>query len=125
MISFRIHWFDHLVVEGTPKSLLQDHSSKVSVLLYGPTVTSIHDYKASGREGIPAELLQLEIALTRWTFVGKVMSLLFNMLSRFMIAFLPRSKRLLISGLQSPSAVILEPKKIVSHCFHCFPIYMS
>ena len=63
------------------------------------------------------------IALTRWTFVCKVMSLLFNMLSRLVITFLPRSKRLLISWLQSPSAVILEPKKIVSHCFHCFPIY--
>ena len=63
------------------------------------------------------------IALTRWTFVDKVMSLLFNMLSRLVITFLPRSKRLLIS-LQSPSAVILEPRKIVSHCFHCFPIYL-
>ena len=64
------------------------------------------------------------VALTRWTFVSKVMSLLFNMLSRLVIPFLPRSKHLLISGLQSPSAVILEPKKIVSHCFHCFPIYL-
>ena len=64
------------------------------------------------------------IALTRWTFVGRVMSLLFNMLSRLVIAFLPRSRRLLISWLQSPSAVILEPPKIVSHCFHCFPIYL-
>ena len=65
------------------------------------------------------------IALTRWTFVGKVMSLLFNMLPRLVIIFLPRSKRLLISWLQSPSAVILEPRKIkVSHCFHCFPIYL-
>ena len=65
------------------------------------------------------------IALTTWTFVSKVMSLLFNTLSRFVIAFLPRSKRLLISWLQKPSAVILEPKKIVSHCFHCFPVYLS
>ena len=65
------------------------------------------------------------IALIRWTFVGKVMSLLFNMLSRLVITFLPRSKHLLISGLQSPSAVILEPKKIVCHCFHCFHIYLS
>ena len=64
------------------------------------------------------------IALTRWTFVGKVMSLLFNMLSRLFTAFLPRSKRLLISWLQSPSAVILEHKKIVYHCSHCFPIYL-
>ena len=63
------------------------------------------------------------IALTRWTFVGKVTSLLFNMLSRLVITFLPRSKRLLISWLYSPSAVILEPRKIVTHCFHCFPIY--
>ena len=64
------------------------------------------------------------IALTRWNFVGKVMSLLFNMLPRLVTAFLPRSKRLLISRLQSPSAVILETKKIISHCFHCFPIYL-
>ena len=64
------------------------------------------------------------IALTRWTFVGKVMSLLFNMLSRLVITFLPRNKRLLISWLQSPSAVILEPQKIACHCFHCFPIYL-
>ena len=64
------------------------------------------------------------IALTRWTFVGKVMSLLFNMLSRLITAFLPRSKCLLISWLQSPSVMILEPNKIVSHCFHCFPIYL-
>ena len=64
------------------------------------------------------------IALTRWTFVGKVMSLLFNMRSRLVITFLPRSKHLLISWLQSPSAVIMEPKKIVCHCFHCFPIYL-
>ena len=70
-----------------------------------------HPYMAPGKT----------IALTRWTFVGKVMSLLFNMLSRLVITFLPRSKRLSISWLQSPSAVILEPKKIVCHCFHCFP----
>ena len=68
--------------------------------------------------------MEKNIALTRWTFVGKVISLLFNMLSRLVIAFLPRSKNLLISWLQSPSAVILEPKKIVSHCVHCFPIYL-
>ena len=64
------------------------------------------------------------IAVTRWTFVGKVMSVLFNMLSRLVITFLPRSKRVLVSWLQSPSAVILEPPKIVCHCFHCFPIYL-
>ena len=74
---------------------------------------SSHPYMTTGKT----------IALTRWTFVGKVMSLLFNMLSRWVITFLPRSKCLLISWLQSPSAVILEPKKIVWHCFHCFPIY--
>ena len=75
--------------------------------------SSSHPYMTTGKT----------IALTRWTFVGKVMSLLFNM-SRLVIAFLPRSKHLLISWLQSPSAVILEPKKIVCHCFHCFPIYL-
>jgi len=80
-------------------------------LLYDPTLTSILDYCKT-------------IALTIRTFVGKVMSLLFNMLSKLVIAFLPRSKHLLISWLQSPSAVILEPQKIVSHCFHCFPIYL-
>ena len=86
------------------------HSLALS-FLYGPTLTSIHDHWKT-------------IALNRWAFAGKVMSLLFNMLSRLVIAFLPRSKHLLISWLQSPSAVILEPKKIkVCHCFHCFPIY--
>ena len=80
--------------------------------LYSPTLTSIHPYMTTGKM----------LALTTQTFVGKVMSLLFNMLSRLVIAFLPRSKHLLISWLQSPSAVILEPPKIVWHCFHCFPI---
>ena len=79
--------------------------------LYSSTLTSIHDYWKT-------------TALIRWTFVGKVMSLLFKMLSRLVIAFLPRSKRHLISWLQSPSAVILEPPKIVCHCFHCFPLYL-
>ena len=116
MISFAMDWLDLLAVQGTLKSLLQHHSSKASVLwcsaffLYNLTLTSICD---TGKT----------IALTRWTFVGKVMSLLFNMLSRLIITFLPRSKRLLISWLQSPSAVILEPSKNkVSHCFHCVPI---
>ena len=97
---------DLLAVQGTLKSLLQHHSSKVSILR--PSASFIvqlsHPYMTTGKT----------IALTRWTFVGNVMSLLFNMLSRLVIAFLPRSKRLLISWLQSPSAVILEPKKIKS-----------
>ena len=90
LISFKMDWLDFLAVERTLKSLLQHHSSKASILrcsaFYGPTLTSIHDYWKT-------------IALTRWTFVGKVMALIFNMLSRFVIAFLPRSKRLLISWL--------------------------
>ena len=96
-------------------SLLQHHSSKASILRHSAffIVQLSHPYMTTGKT----------IALTRWAFVGKVMSLLFNMLSRLVITFLPRSKRLLISWLQSPSAVILEPKKIVWHCFHCFPIY--
>ena len=87
-------------------------SSLAYSFLYSPTLTSIHDYRKT-------------IDLTRWTFVDKVMSLLFNMLSRLVIAFLPISKCLLISWLQSLSVVILEPQKIVSQCFHCFPIYLS
>ena len=99
-------WLDLLAVQGTLKSLLQHHSSKASILLHSDffTIQLSLPYMTTGKT----------IALTRWTFVGKVMSLLFNMLSRFVIAFLPRSKRLLISWLQSPSAVILEPKKIKS-----------
>ena len=98
----------------TLKSLLQHHSSKASVLWRSAffIVKLSHPYMTTGKT----------IALTRQAFVDKVMSLLFNMLSRFVIAFLPRSKHLLISWLQSPSAVILESKKIKSHCFHCFPI---
>ena len=105
-ISFRIDWFDLLAVQGTLKSLLQQHSSKASLLWCSTffIVQLSHPYMTTGKI----------IALTRWTFVGKVMSQLFNMLSRLVIAFLPRSKRLLISWLQSPSAVILEPKKIKS-----------
>ena len=115
LISFRIDWLDLLAVQGTLKSLLQHHSSKVSILQHSAffTVQLSHPYMTTGKT----------IALTRRTFVDKVMSLLFNMLSRSVITFLPRSKRLLISWLQSPPAVILEPKKIkVCHCFHCFPI---
>ena len=116
LISFRMNWLDLLVVQGTLKSLLQHHSSKASILRCSAffTVQLSHPYMTTGKT----------IALTRWTFVGKVMSLLLNMLSRLVINFLPRSKRLLISWLQSPSAVILEPPKNKGwHCFHCFPIY--
>ena len=99
-------WLDLLAVQETLMSLLQHHSSKASILRCSAffTVQLSHPHMTTGKT----------IALTRWTFVGKVMSLLFNMLSRFVIAFLPRSKRLLISWLQSPSAVILEPRKIKS-----------
>ena len=103
LISFRMDWLDPLAVQGTLKSLLQHHSWKASVLRCSAffTVQLSHPYMTTGKT----------IALTRRTFVGKVMFLLFNMLSRLVITFLPRSKRLLISWLQSPSAVILEPKK--------------
>ena len=116
LMSFRMDWLDPLAVQGTPKSLLQHHSSKASILQHSAffTVQLSHPYMTTGKI----------IALTRRTFVGKVVSLLLNMLSSLVITFLPRSKRLLISWLQSPSAVILEPRKIVSHCFHCFPIYL-
>ena len=105
-ISFRIDWFNLLAVQGTLKSLLQHYSSKASVLrcLALLIVQLSHPYMTTGKI----------IALTRWTFVGKVMSLLFNMLSRLVIAFLPRCKCLLISWLQSPSVVIFEPGKIKS-----------
>ena len=106
LISFRMDWLDLLAVQGTPKSLLQHHSSKASILQHSAffTVQLSHPYMTTGKT----------IALTRWTFVDKVMSLLFNMLSRLVITFLPRSKHLLISWLQSPSAMILEPRKIKS-----------
>ena len=116
LISFRMDLLDLLGVQGTLKSLLQHHSSEASILWHSAffTVQLSHPYMTTGKT----------IALTRWIFVGKVMSLLFNMLSRLVITFLPRSKRLLISWLQSPSAVILEPKKvksitvsIISHLF--------
>ena len=114
-ISFRMDWLGLLAVQGTLKSLLQHHSSKASILQHSPffIVQLSHPYMTTGKT----------IALTRWTFVGKGMSLLFNMVSRLVITFLPRSKCLLISWLQSPSAVIFEPKKIDGHYFHCFPIY--
>ena len=106
LISFRMDWLDLLAVQGTLKSLLQHHSSKASVLRRSAflTVQLSHPYMTTGKT----------IVLTRLTFVGKVMSLLLNMLSRLVITFFPRSKRLLISRLQSPSAVILEPPKIKS-----------
>ena len=106
LISFRMDWLDLLAVAGTLKSLLQYHSSKVSILWCSAffIVQLSYPYMTTGKT----------IALTRWTFVGKVMSLLFNMLSGLVITFLPRSKHSLISRLQSPSAVILEPRKIKS-----------
>ena len=107
---------DLLAVQGTLKSLLQHHSATASILRCSAFFIAplSHLYMTTGKT----------IALTRWTFVSKVMSLLFNTVSRFVIAFLPRSKRLLISWLQSPSAVILEPENKVCHCFHLFPIYL-
>ena len=110
LISFRIDWFDLLAVQGTVKSLLWHHSSKAPILQCSAffMVQLSHPYMTIGKT----------IALTMWTFVAKVMSLLFNTLSGFVIAFLPRSKCVLISWLQSPSAMILEPKKInFCHCF--------
>ena len=102
LVSFRMDWVDLLAVQGTHKSLLQHHSSKASIRHSAFfTVQLSHPYMTTGKT----------IALTRWTFVGKVMSLLLNMLSRMVITFLPRSKLLLISWLQSPSAVVLEPQK--------------
>ena len=117
LISLRKDWLDLLAVQGTLKSLLQHHSLKTSVFQSSAffIVQLSHPNMTTGKT----------ITLTRQTFVGKVMSLLFNMLSRLVITFLPRSKRLLISWLQSPSAVIFGAQKNkVSHCFHCFPIYL-
>ena len=106
LISFRIYWLDLLAVQGTLKNLLQHYNSKASILWLSAffIVKLSHPHMTTGKT----------IALTRWTFVGKVMSLLFNMLSGLVIAFLPKSKHLIISWQQSPSAVILEPKKIKS-----------
>ena len=106
LISFRMDWLDLLAVQETLKSLLQHHSSKASIIQHSAffIVQLSHPYMTTGKT----------IALTRWTFVDKVMSLLFNVLSRLVITLLPRSKRLLISWLQSPSAVVLEPQKIKS-----------
>ena len=106
LIFFRMDWLDLLAVQGTLKSLLQHHSSKASILWHSAffIVQLSYPYMTTGKT----------IALMRWTFVGKVMSLLFNMLSKLVITFLPRRKCLLISWLQSPSAVILEPPRIKS-----------
>ena len=112
LISFRMSRLDLLAAQGTVKNLFQQHISKASILQHS---AFSHPYMTTGKTN----------ALTRWIFFDKVMSLLFNILSRLVVTFLPRSKHLLISWLQSPSAVILEPRKIVSHCFPCFPIYLS
>ena len=117
LISFRMDWFDLLAVQGTLKSLLQHCSSKASVLQHSAffIIQLSHTYITTRKN----------IALSRQTFAGEVMSLLLNILSRLVITFLPRSKCLSMSWLQSPSAVILEPQKIkVCHCFHCFPNYL-
>ena len=117
LISFRMDWLDLLAVKGTLNSLLQHQSSKASILQCSGffIVQLSHPYMTTEKT----------IPLIRQTFVGKVMSLLFIMLSKLVITFLPSSKCLLISWLQSPSAVILEPpKNKVCHCFHCFPIYL-
>ena len=117
LISFRMDYLDLLAVQGALKGHLQHHSSKASILRCSAffTVQLSHSYMTTGKT----------ITFIRWTFVGKIMSLLFNMLSRLLIIFLPRRKCLLISWLQSPSAVIFGAQKNkVSHCFHCFPIYL-
>ena len=116
LISFRMDWLDLLAVQRTLKSLLHHHSSKASIFQHSAffIVQLSHPYMTTGKT----------IALTRQTFIDKSNVSLFNMLSRLVITFLPRSKCLLISWLQSPSAVILEPPKIFSHYFHCFPIYL-
>ena len=119
LTSFRMDWLDLLAVQGTRKSLLQHHSSKASILWHSAffVVQLSHPHMTTGKI----------TDLTRRTFICNVTSLLFNMLSRLVITFLPRSRYLLILWLQSPSAVILEsllPKNKVSHCFHCFPMYL-
>ena len=116
LISFRIAWFDLLAIQGTLKSVFQHYGSKASI--FHPSVFFIvqlsHPYMTTGKT----------VALTRWTFVGKGMSLLLNMLSRLVITFLPRSKCLLILWLQSPSAVIWETKKLSQPLFPLFPVYL-
>ena len=116
LIFFRMDWLDHLAVHGTLKSFLQHHSSKASILRHSAfcIVQLSHPYMTTGKT----------IALTRWTFVGKVMSLLFNMLSRLVIAFLPRSKHLTFMAAVTICSDFGAQKNKVSHCFHCFPIYL-
>ena len=117
LISFRVDWLDLLAVQGTLKSLLQHHSSKASIIRHSAffIVQLSHPYMTTRQT----------IALTKWSFVGKVMSLLFNMFSRLLIGFLPRSKHVLISCLQSQSAVIFGAQENkICHCFHYFPIYL-
>ena len=116
VISFKMDWLDLLAAQGTLKSLLQQRSSKASILQCSAffIVQLSHPYMTTGKT----------IALTSWTFVGKVMSLLFNMLSRLLVAFLLRSKRLLISGLQSHLQWFWSQENKVCHCFHCLPIYL-
>ena len=117
LISFRMDWLDVLEIQGTLKSLFQHHSSKALILWSSAffIVQLSHPYTTTGQT----------TALTRQIFVDKVMSLLLNMLSRLVVTFLPRSKRLLISWLQSPSVVVLEPpQNKVSHYFHCVPTYL-
>ena len=116
LTSFRMDWLDLLAVQGTLLSFLRHYSSNALNLQCSAFFMVQHSH--------PYMTTEKTIALTILTFVGKVMSLLFNMLSRLVIAFLPRSKHLLISWLQLLSAVILEPRNIVSHCFHCFPIHL-
>ena len=115
LISLRMDWLGSLQSKGLSR-VLQHHNSKASILRRSAIfiVQLLHPYMTTGKT----------IALTRQTFVGKIMSMLFNMLSRLVITFLPKSSHLLILWQQSPSAVVLEPPKIVSHCFHCFSIYL-
>ena len=117
LVSFRMDWLDPFAVQGTLKSLIQHHSLKASVLWRSAffTVQLLHPYMTTGKA----------IALTRRTFIGKVMSLLFNMLSRLVVTFLPRSKYLLISWLQSPSAVILDPRKMKSDTVSQIPFRIT
>ena len=113
---FYYWWFDLLAAQGTLKSLLQHHSSKASVFQHSAFFIVQLSY--------PCMTPGKTLALIRQTFVSKVMSLLFKTLSKFVTAFIPKSNRLLLSWLHLPSAVILKPKKIVFHCFHCFPVYL-
>ena len=116
LISFRMDWLDLLVVQGTLKSLLQHHSSKASILRHSAffVVQLSHPCMTTGKT----------IALSRWTFVGKVMSLLLNMLSRLIITFLPRSKHLNFMAAVTMCSDFGAQKNKISHCFHCFPIYL-